>query len=117
VPFVLLRLPEDYLVTEPRPFAGTMGHIAWVVTRNLLGLLVLGAGLLMLVLPGQGVLTVLVALLLLDFPGKKRLVRFAFAKPRVLDAVNQLRKRAGRAPLRAPAKADATDAHSPQSAG
>jgi hypothetical protein len=51
------------------------------------------------VLPGQGLLTILIALILLDFPGKRSLERRIIARPKVLRAVNGLRTKAGRPPL------------------
>jgi hypothetical protein len=50
----------------------------------------------MLLLPGQGVLTLVVALLLLDLPGKRRLKRRILSMPRVLRVLNAWRRRAGR---------------------
>lgn len=104
IPYFLARLPADYysrreqrrLGIEParRPL-----RLAAVVLRNVFGatLLVLGAA--MLVLPGQGLLTLLVALMLLDFPGKHRLERRILRTPGVLRVVNALRARAERPPL------------------
>ena len=57
------------------------------------------AGILMLVLPGQGILTILAALALLDFPGKRKMEMRILHRPAILKSVNWLRKRAGREPL------------------
>ena len=57
-------------------------------------------GVLMLVLPGQGVLTILIGLTLLDFPGKRRFVRRLLMRPRVFRVINRLRRRFGRPPLK-----------------
>ena len=62
-------------------------------------LLLLAAGVVMLLAPGQGLLTIMVALLFLDFPGKRRLQRRIVASPRVLRALNAMRRRAGQPPL------------------
>jgi len=70
-----------------------------LVGKNLLGCIFLGAGMAMLVLPGPGVLTILVALTLLDFPGKFRLERWIVARRPLLGTINWLRRRAGRTPL------------------
>jgi hypothetical protein len=59
-------------------------------------------GLVLLVLPGQGLLTMLAGLVLLDLPGKRAFERRVVARPRVLSALNWLRARAGREPLRRP---------------
>jgi hypothetical protein len=53
----------------------------------------------MLVLPGQGLLTLIVGVLMMNFPGKRRLQRRVLAIPAVLNAVNALRKRTGEPPL------------------
>jgi hypothetical protein len=57
-------------------------------------------GVAMLVLPGQGVLTIITGLLLLDFPGKYRFERWLVRRGPVLRGVNWLRDRAGRQALR-----------------
>ena len=56
----------------------------------------------MLVLPGQGLLTIFVALVLLDFPGKLRLERWLIRKPAVRRPIDWIRAKAGREPIRPP---------------
>ena len=67
--------------------------------KNALGVVLVLAGLAMLVLPGQGLLTLAVAMLLLDFPGKRGVERRLLGSPRVLGPVNALRRRFGKEPL------------------
>ena len=67
--------------------------------RNALGAVLLAAGIAMLVLPGQGLLTILLGLMLVDFPGKRRAERALVARPNVFEALNWLRAKAGRPPL------------------
>ncbi len=106
VPWFVARLPVDYFSRRERQKLGMpdIERPRWALAlrfgRNLIGLLLLLAGVAMLVLPGQGLLTLLVALLLLDFPGKRRLERRIIASRPVLRAVNALRRRAGRPPMR-----------------
>jgi UPF0716 family protein affecting phage T7 exclusion len=69
------------------------------VVRNVFGSLLLVVGVLMLVLPGQGLLTILIGLTLLDFPGKRRFVRRLLMRPQVLRVINAIRRRFGVAPL------------------
>ena len=52
--------------------------------------------------PGQGLLTILVGLLLLDMPGKQQLERRLLGRPAIIHAVNRLRDRVGRKPLICP---------------
>jgi hypothetical protein len=54
----------------------------------------------MLIVPGQGLLTIAVALILLDFPGRFRLERWLATRPAVWRSLNWLRKRAGHKPFR-----------------
>ncbi len=103
-PAVIARIPADYFVRETRAETRSW-HILRIVTRiakNLLGMLLLVAGILMLVLPGQGVLTIFAALMLLEFPGKRRLELGIIRQRIVLKAVQWLRQRAGRDPLEMP---------------
>jgi UPF0716 family protein affecting phage T7 exclusion len=105
VVILVLRLPVDLLVRPPgeqRPLSvrSALARAA----KNLLGLVLVIAGAIMAIpgVPGQGVLTLLMGLLLLDLPGKRRLERRIFSRPRVLSEVNRLRRRFGREPLIAP---------------
>jgi hypothetical protein len=70
-----------------------------IVGKNLLGYVLVFAGLLMLFLPGQGVVTILIGITLVDFPGKYRFERWVVSQGPVLRSINRLRKRAGRPPL------------------
>ena len=100
LPFLLTRIPPDYFKLEQPEFpsAGTRGWY-WRVAKNLLGVTLLVAGIAMLLLPGQGILTLLGALLCLDFPKKRKVERWLMGRRGVLRAVNALRARAGRPPI------------------
>lgn len=99
VPRYLARLPSDFL-TEHRhaPQASPVLRVA----RNLLGVVLMLLGVLMLILPGQGLLTLLAGVLLLDIPGKHALLQRVLGRPKILGAVNKLRARHHAAPLAAP---------------
>jgi hypothetical protein len=107
LPRVVARLPEDHFVrsrTERRAArrAWAPTRVLAVVLRNVLGAALLVAGVVMLFVPGQGLLTILVALLVMDFPGKFRLEQALVRRAPVLRVLNRLRARAGRPPLEAP---------------
>lgn len=104
IPLVLVRLPRDYF-TERHPRTWLKEHhpvirVIALTLKNLLGGVLLLGGLAMLVLPGQGLLTLLIGLSLLDFPGKRVLERKIVARPAVLGAINGLRQRFRQPPLR-----------------
>ena len=105
VPWAVIRIPADYYAYPERSGAKWPGRhlwlrIVWVGVKNVLGLGFLFFGTLMLVLPGQGILTLLLGLSLVDFPGKFQLQRRLVSRPSVLNSMNWIRKRAGREPLR-----------------
>lgn len=60
------------------------------------------AGLLMLFMPGQGLLTLLVGLTIMNYPGKHALERWLIERPYVMQAVNWLRAKYGQVPLLPP---------------
>jgi hypothetical protein len=97
VPALLVRLPPDAFVKPPRPRAPAVR-----AARNVAGAALIVLGLLLLVLPGQGVLTILVGLALLDLPAKERVVGRILRQHTVQGAVQRLRARAGRPPLLVP---------------
>ena len=107
VPWVVTRLPRDYFSRPQRAvwressdepvFALVLG-----VLKNLLGLLLVILGFVMLVTPGQGLLTLLTGLLLMNFPGKYQFERWLVLRPGVLRGLNWLRRRREQAPFDAP---------------
>ena len=106
-PLVVVNLPTDYFVRERRsPAHQTRRHpVLWAaltVAKNLLGLGLIAAGIAMLVLPGQGILTILMGLALTNFPGKFALERRIFRRPAVNRALNRIRALAGRPELEIP---------------
>lgn len=104
VPWLVARLPEDYFCHRRRaPLRRKAAHplpaLALAALKNLIGLLLVLLGLVMFVTPGQGLLTLLVGLMLLNFPGKYRLERWIVTRPKVLPALNWIRRKMGKRPL------------------
>ncbi len=107
VSLVLLALPADHYSkgrAAPVPSAdgGVLALFAsgmLLVVRNVVGWLFVLAGVAMLVLPGQGILSIIAGLVLIDFPGKRRFERRLLASHVVRDAMNWLRRRAGKPPF------------------
>jgi hypothetical protein len=103
IPFILIRLPADYFdIRTPRtwmkdhhPVLRFVGHLV----KNVLGVTFLAAGFAMLVLPGQGLLTILIGISLLDFPGKQRLEARIVSQPAILNVINAIRRKCGKPAL------------------
>ena len=106
LPVLVARLPQDYFYRERRPPRPHTGHwllrYALLIVKNLLGVVLLAAGLAMIVLPGPGVVTVLASFALLNLPGKYHLERWLVSRPQVRAAITLMRERAGRPPLHLP---------------
>jgi hypothetical protein len=105
--WAVIQLPADYFTEKRRRPLGSwekypLSRIALLIGKNLLGVVLLVAGLVMLIVPGQGLLSIAVALILLDFPGKFRTERWLATRPAVWRSLNWLRKRAGSKPLQKP---------------
>jgi hypothetical protein len=105
VSFVLVRLPVDYFqIQHSVPFWPRRPQWQrWIglVGKNCLGVVLMVAGILMAVpgVPGQGILIVLMGMMLLDIPGKRRWEQKIVRNPRVFRSINHLRKKFGKPPL------------------
>lgn len=95
LPIVLIRMREDYLVHPPEKSK----NMALVIAKNVLGVALLAIGIAMLVLPGQGVLMGIVGLMLVDFPGRHKLLMKLMQKPKVQRVITAIRRRGGKPPL------------------
>lgn len=99
IPWLIMLMPADYFVAPRRePDRGPLAWTLWLL-RNSLGTLLVAAGLMMLVLPGQGLLTMLIGIMVSTFPGKYRLERRLVRYPGVYRAINWIRQRRGHKPL------------------
>jgi hypothetical protein len=105
LPWLVAKIPEDYFLFEKRAVTPWKENFpgVWLlmfVAKNVVGYLLLFSGFLMLFLPGQGTLTMLAGLLLMDYPGKFKLERKIALSPAVLSKLNWLRGKAQQPPLK-----------------
>ena len=104
VPLLVVKIPSDYFAHGRHTrvqWADQHVVVRWMLllAKNLLGYILIAAGILMLVLPGQGMLTIVAGIMLLNFPGKYKLERWIVSHRPVLQSINWARQRAGKAPL------------------
>ena len=107
LPLIIISLPPQYLNEEKDRLSELQSPWRWpyLVVKNIMGAVLSLAGVAMLILPGQGLLTLAIGLGLMNFPGKRSLIRRLIGRPRVLRTINQWRARAHKEPLEAPADA------------
>jgi Putative transmembrane protein (PGPGW) len=102
--YVLITIPPDYFNRPHKHFEHwrTARPALWwsvMIGKNAIGALLIVTGLIMFFTPGQGILTLLFGISLVDFPGKHALLLKLVRRPSVLMLINRLRARADRAPL------------------
>lgn len=98
---VIAYLPRDYF-TATKPVSRIKHPVLRVglaVLKNLFAVLLIIVGIAQLVLPGQGVLTILMGLVISDIPGKRRLERRLIRLPAILASANAIRARFKRKPF------------------
>ena len=102
---VMVRLPPDYFSSHyVRSFLPDKPwHLRWsaIAVKNAVGVLLVIIGILLSFpgIPGQGILTILLGLIMLDIPGKRPLETRIIRQPTVFAAVNKLRSRYGKPPF------------------
>ena len=103
IPIILIRLPADYFDTRIPRYWMKDHHpvlrIIGLILKNCVGSVFLVAGFIMLFLPGQGLLTMLIGISLLDFPGKRELEAKIVGRPGILKAINAMRHKFHKPPL------------------
>jgi hypothetical protein len=111
--WVAVRIPVDYFVVRdrPLPFAGHSWplRVGARVVQNVLGLFLIALGIVLSLpgVPGQGLLTILLGVMLADLPGKRRLERRIVKRPVVHRAINRVRARWNKPPIDVPHAEDA----------
>ena len=107
-PFIVIRMGEDYFLKERQAPEDSFKdqHPALRLTvlflKNLFCFILVLAGIAMLALPGQGLLTIFMGLMLMNFPGKRSLELRIIRIPSILKSVNWMRAKADHPPLNLP---------------
>ena len=100
----IIHIPDNYFLHEERKSRsnkeGFIGlRLVCRVLKNILGVFFVLTGLILLLLPGQGLLSILIGVMLMNFPGKYKLERALIRQEKVLSTINWLRTKAHRPPL------------------
>ncbi len=103
IPWIVGRLPQDCFLklaqNDCPNSAPSIRSVIMITFRNALGLILLSAGIAMLFLPGQGVLTILLGVLLISFPGKHKLVHLLVNQQKIQHSLDWLRKKRNKPPF------------------
>lgn len=104
---IISFLPEDYFRSENRNLISSVQNSRYpllkllvLITKNFFGVLLLLSGILMLVLPGQGILTIITGLVFMDYPGKYKFERKLLRQKGVINSINWIRSRLSKPSLK-----------------
>ena len=92
---VIAYLPSDYFLPNRRTsrIRHPVLRIGLKCLKNLLAVILVMVGIIQIPLPGQGILTILIGIIISDMPGKRKLERRIISAPVVLAAANGIRSR------------------------
>lgn len=68
-------------------------YLAWHLIKNVLGIGLMGLGFLLLFMPGQGLLTIFIGVLLTDLPGRRKMLIRLLGSGKIRPVVDRLRER------------------------
>ena len=102
---VMVKIPAHYF--SPHHERDFLPDSPWlvrwgaVIAKNIAGvfLILLGIVLSLPGVPGQGILTILLGLIMIDIPGKRPIEAKIIQRPTILAAVNKLRAKYDKPPL------------------
>ena len=104
---IISFLPEDYFKSENRNLISSVQNSRYpllkllvLITKNFFGVLLLLSGILMLILPGQGILTIITGLVFMDYPGKYKFERKLLRQKGVINSINWIRSRLSKPSLK-----------------
>ena len=99
----MVKIPADYFSSKYVKKLSADKHysVRWAtfIVKNVIGFLLIIAGIIMVFTPGPGVPTILLGLIMMDIPGKRPLEARLINRPLVLSAVNDLRAKYNKPPL------------------
>ncbi len=102
IPWIIQRIPTDYFLhlhETNLPDTSDPKRFVLFIMRNCVGALLFIAGVLMLFLPGQGILTIIIGLFVMSFPGKNKFIASLVSSKKIRASLNWSRKKLSRPPF------------------
>jgi hypothetical protein len=99
LPALCLMLPSDHFIAPSTTRQPSLSNTCFWLLRNTVALALLLLGILLLALPGQGLLTILFAIVMADFPGKQKLEQTLIRRRTIFQSANRIRKHYHRPPF------------------
>ena len=104
IPWVLIKIPSDYFSHVKRKEHQWGNYppiirLALLIMKNILGVIFIIGGIIMLFIPGQGIITIIIGIILTDFPSKYKIERWIMNHTTILKYINKLRAKAKQSPI------------------
>jgi hypothetical protein len=102
IKWLVALIPEDYFTNKRVSKIRSINPLLWyifLIIKNMIGYSLIFGGIIMLVLPGQGVFTIIIGLMLSNYPGKYSIERKFIAIPSILKSINWLRRKSNKPPI------------------
>ena len=102
IKWLVALIPSDYFVSKKDSKFKSKYPFTWLISmiiKNIIGYVLIIGGILMLVLPGQGLFTIFIGLMMSNYPGKYYIEKKFIAIPSILKTINWLRKQSNKEPI------------------
>ena len=102
IPKIIINLSSDFFINGKNPRMDDQNlliRIVFSLIKNALGFLLFLCVIIMLFIPGQGLLTMFLGLVLMDIPGKHRLQLYFLRLRAVQKSLNWIRNKNGAPPF------------------
>lgn len=104
IPLIIVYIPSDYFIHPKRQKYLPERHpplLQWmfIILKNLIGTVLIIAGIIMLFTPGQGLLSIIAGLFLSNFPYKYKVEKWIISRPIFFNTLNKIRIKAGKEPF------------------
>ena len=103
IKWLVSLIPEDYFINKKDSKIKTSNIFIWYIVlifKNLIGYSLILGGIMMLVLPGQGLFTIIIGLMMSNYPCKYSIEKKFIAIPTILKSINWLRRKSNKPPIR-----------------
>ena len=105
IPWILIQIPSDYFSYSKRKKHQWGSYppiirLVLLLIKNIFGVIFIISGIIMLFIPGQGIITIIIGIILTDFPYKYKIERWIINRPAILRSINKLRVKAKQSPLK-----------------
>ena len=93
IPWILIQIPSDYFSHKKRQKHQWGSYqpiirLVFLLIKNILGVIFIISGIIMLFIPGQGIITIIIGIILTDFPCKYKIERWIINHTAILKYIN-----------------------------